>query len=102
MLLQGTIDRETGQAELQFIADFMFTAGFLYKAPPLKVSQALDAAVRHDDAQVPCNLFWETQSWSRGQQCCANGTLWGLYEQQSMSDSSVATHVSLCATLSAL
>ena len=46
MLLQGTIDRETGQAELQFIADFMFTAGFLYKAPPLKVSHALIAVVR--------------------------------------------------------
>eukprot|EP00891_Asterochloris_glomerata_P001100 jgi/Astpho2/1100/e_gw1.00020.34.1_t len=41
MLLQGTIDRETGQAELEFIADFMFTAGFLYKAPPLKVTTNL-------------------------------------------------------------
>ncbi len=62
MLLQGTIDRETGQAELQFIADFMFTAGFLYKAPPLKVSEALFAAVRQHEATVPCSILWEAQS----------------------------------------
>ena len=29
--LQGYIDKSTGQAELQFIANFMFTAGALYK-----------------------------------------------------------------------
>ena len=62
MLLQGTIDRETGQAELQFIADFMFTAGFLYKAPPLKVSQSLIASVKQYVAILPCSPPWKAQS----------------------------------------
>jgi len=35
--LEGYIDKSTGQTELQFIANFMFTAGPLYKAPPLYV-----------------------------------------------------------------
>ena len=86
MLLQGTIDRETGQAQLQFIADFMFTAGFLYKAPPLKVSQALIAAVRQGRI---CSVLWEAQSWSRGQQRHIFGAFWGLYEQQSMIESCI-------------
>lgn len=30
-LLQGEINRSTGEAALEFVADFMFTAGPLYK-----------------------------------------------------------------------
>lgn len=35
--LEGEINRSTGEAALEFVADFMFTAGPLYKAPPLHV-----------------------------------------------------------------
>ncbi|CAK0735881.1 hypothetical protein CVIRNUC_000655 [Coccomyxa viridis] len=39
--LEGYIDRKTGKAELTFLADFMFTAGPLYSAPPLVVTTNL-------------------------------------------------------------
>lgn len=35
--LEGVINKLTGETQLQFIANFMFTAGRLYKAPPLHV-----------------------------------------------------------------
>lgn len=35
--LEGVINKATGEAQLQFIANFMFTASKLYKAPPLYV-----------------------------------------------------------------
>lgn len=35
--LEGEINRTTGEAALEFIANFMFTAGPFYKAPPLHV-----------------------------------------------------------------
>lgn len=35
--LEGIINRSTGEAQLQFVANFMFSAGGLYKAPPLHV-----------------------------------------------------------------
>lgn len=35
--LEGEINRATGEAALEFIANFMFTAGPVYKAPPLYV-----------------------------------------------------------------
>ena len=39
--LSGTIDPETGEANLDFLAEFKFTAGPLYTAPPLVVSTKL-------------------------------------------------------------
>ncbi|KAL4535709.1 hypothetical protein Ndes2437A_g06406 [Nannochloris sp. 'desiccata'] len=39
--LEGTIDPETGEANLTFLAGFEFTAGPLYTAPPLVVSTTL-------------------------------------------------------------
>jgi len=39
--LEGTIDPETGIAQLDFLAQFEFTAGPLYSAPPLVVSTTL-------------------------------------------------------------
>ena len=34
---QGYLDRATGEINLDFDAEFVFTAGPLYKAPPLQV-----------------------------------------------------------------
>ncbi|KAL6757422.1 hypothetical protein V8C86DRAFT_1691158, partial [Haematococcus lacustris] len=39
--LQGTVDLATGQMELQFDANFVFSAGPLYTAPPLVVRTLL-------------------------------------------------------------
>jgi hypothetical protein len=39
--LEGYVDRSTGMVELDFEARFMFTAGKLYKAPPLLVTTHL-------------------------------------------------------------
>ncbi|KAH7422697.1 hypothetical protein KP509_12G021000 [Ceratopteris richardii] len=39
--LEGLIDRSTGKVELNFCADFLFSVGSLYKAPPLVVNALL-------------------------------------------------------------
>jgi hypothetical protein len=39
--LSGTLDRATGEARLTFDAQFCFTAGALYRAPPLRVQTVL-------------------------------------------------------------
>ena len=48
LVVQGFVDRKTGVAELTFLADFMFTAGPLYKvrcsAAPLSTSCTCQAA----------------------------------------------------------
>lgn len=38
---QGWIDYESGQSELEFAAEFLFTAWPVYKAPPLQVCTVL-------------------------------------------------------------
>ncbi|XP_042454100.1 uncharacterized protein LOC122038422 isoform X1 [Zingiber officinale] len=40
-LFQGTISRVTGKVELQFKANFLFSVGSIYKAPPLVVETVL-------------------------------------------------------------
>ncbi|GBG91725.1 hypothetical protein CBR_g53539 [Chara braunii] len=39
--LEGYMDRSTGKVELNFLAQFLFTVGSLYKAPPLLVETTL-------------------------------------------------------------
>lgn len=39
--VQGWIDYETGEAQLEFDAEFLFTAGPLYRAPALQVCTVL-------------------------------------------------------------
>lgn len=38
---QGVLDLATGRTDMEFEADFCFTAGSLYKAPALKVATTL-------------------------------------------------------------
>ena len=40
-VLQGTLDTATGEMNMNFEADFVFTVGPLYKAPALKVATVL-------------------------------------------------------------
>ncbi|KAF9617223.1 hypothetical protein IFM89_035105 [Coptis chinensis] len=40
-LFQGTIDEDTGKVDLQFKAEFWFSVGYIYKAPPLLVKTIL-------------------------------------------------------------
>ncbi|KAK9916952.1 hypothetical protein WJX75_009171 [Coccomyxa subellipsoidea] len=49
--LEGWVDRKSGKAELTFLADFMFTAGPLYKAPPLVVTTLLTTETVKGDVQ---------------------------------------------------
>lgn len=76
--LEGEINRTTGEAALEFIANFMFTAGPLYKAPPLYVvtkltTEEVQGTRRHGkgtrlDADgfsrlVGCATVPKTDSW---------------------------------------
>ncbi|GBF96169.1 hypothetical protein Rsub_08917 [Raphidocelis subcapitata] len=47
---EGTLDRATGVMELSFLARFEFTAGSLYKAPPLIVETVL--TTEHSEGQI--------------------------------------------------
>ncbi|KAM3682362.1 hypothetical protein ACB098_12G067700 [Castanea mollissima] len=38
---QGSIDRESGKVDLEFLANFWFSAGSIYRAPPLLVKTVL-------------------------------------------------------------
>eukprot|EP00210_Caulerpa_lentillifera_P003759 g3591.t1 len=40
-LLKGTVDTSTGETQLMFVAEFLFSIGALYKAPPLSIDTVL-------------------------------------------------------------
>ncbi|XP_021909382.1 uncharacterized protein LOC110823331 [Carica papaya] len=40
-LFQGSINKESGKVDLEFMAEFVFSAGSIYRAPPLMVKTVL-------------------------------------------------------------
>lgn len=63
--LEGFVDRKTGRAELTFLADFLFTAGPLYKAPPLVVTTLLTTESVQGDVQGGTGKRMDEQGFAK-------------------------------------